>query len=191
MLKSPTHPSKAALEGRGVISPKAGEGRDKRGGTGSYRAREGSDPRTSSSERKDAQERQKTAHGGKGNKHEGSTANKARQHTGIPPNSLCMNGSMLCALLIYNASLNSCCYFSLSLGPEDILPYSRPQFPTVNSPRDPSSSSSMSSRGSGGRRRGEGGRRNPADMGLNTTGAFQPGDEELEVQTALKYTSKP
>ncbi|TMS07520.1 Roundabout-like protein 1, partial [Larimichthys crocea] len=145
VLKSPTHPSKAALEGRGVISPKAGEGRDKRGGTGSYRPREGSDPRTGSSERKDAQERQKTAHGGKGNKHEGSSANKARQHAGS----------------------------------EDILPYSRPQFPTVNSPRDPSSSSSMSSRGSGGRRR-EGGRRNPADMGLNTTGAFQPGDEELE-----------
>ncbi|XP_073347126.1 roundabout homolog 1 isoform X3 [Pagrus major] len=147
VLKSPTHPSKAALEGRGVISPKAGEGRDKRGGTGSYRPREGSDPRTSSSERKDAQERQKTGHGGKGNKHEGSTANKARQHAGS----------------------------------EDIQPYSRPQFPTVNSPRDPSSSSSMSSRGSGGRRRGEGGRRNPADMGLNTTGAFQPGDEELEM----------
>nr|XP_033486978.1 roundabout homolog 1 isoform X5 [Epinephelus lanceolatus] len=148
VLKSPTHPSKAALEGRGVISPKAGEaGRDKRGGTVGYRPREGSDTRTSSSERKDAQERQKSAHGGKGNKHEGSTANKARQHAGS----------------------------------EDIMPYSRPQFPTVNSPRDPSSSSSMSSRGSGGRRRGEGGRRNPADMGLNTTGAFQPGDEELEM----------
>uniref|UniRef100_A0AAQ5Y2H9 Roundabout, axon guidance receptor, homolog 1 (Drosophila) n=1 Tax=Amphiprion ocellaris TaxID=80972 RepID=A0AAQ5Y2H9_AMPOC len=148
VLKSPTHPSKVALEGRGVISPKAGEGRDKRGGTGGYRPREGSDTRTSSSERKDAQDRQKTAHGGKGNKHEGSTANKARQHA------------------------------------EDILPYSRPQFPTVNSPRDPSSSSSMSSRGSGGRRRGEGGRRNPADLGLNTSGAFQPGDEELEVQNS-------
>ncbi|KAM3875097.1 roundabout homolog 1 [Diretmus argenteus] len=150
VLKSPTHPSKAALEGRGVMSPKANEGRDKRGGSVGYRPREGSDPRTSSSERRDAQERQKTAHGGKGNKHEGSTASKARQHPGS----------------------------------EDILPYSRPQFPTVNSPRDPSSSSSMSSRGSGGRRRGEGGpgsRRNPADMGLNTTGAFQPGDEDLEV----------
>lgn len=80
---------------------------------------------------------------------------------------------------------------SLSQGPEDILPYSRPQFPTVNSPRDPSSSSSMSSRGSGGRRRGEGGRRNPADMGHNTTGAFQPGDEELEVQPLIKYTYYP
>uniref|UniRef100_A0A3Q3EDZ7 Roundabout, axon guidance receptor, homolog 1 (Drosophila) n=1 Tax=Labrus bergylta TaxID=56723 RepID=A0A3Q3EDZ7_9LABR len=136
VLKSPTHPSKAALEGRGVVSPKTGEGRDKRGGTGSYRPRDGSDTRTSSSERKDAQERQKTAHGGKGNKHEGSMANKARQHAGS----------------------------------EDILPYSRPH-----------SSSSMSSRGSGGRRRGEGGRRNPADMGHNTTGAFAPGDEELEM----------
>uniref|UniRef100_A0A667WTZ1 Roundabout guidance receptor 1 n=1 Tax=Myripristis murdjan TaxID=586833 RepID=A0A667WTZ1_9TELE len=158
VLKSPTHPSKAALEGRGVISPKASEGRDKRGGSGGYRPREGSDPRTSSSERRDAQERQKTAHGGKGNKHEGSTANKARQH------------------------------------PEDILPYSRPQFPTVNSPRDPSSSSSMSSRGSGGRRRGEGGpggRRNPADMGLNTTGAFQPGDEDLEVRGDTQAMPQP
>ncbi|XP_047195534.1 roundabout homolog 1 isoform X6 [Hippoglossus stenolepis] len=146
-LKSPTHPSKAALEGRGVVSPKTGEGRDKRGATGGYRPREGSDPRTSSSERKEAQERQKTAHGEKGNRHESSTASKARQHAGS----------------------------------EDILPYNRPQFPTVNSPRDPSSSSSMSSRGSGGRRRGEGGRRNQADMGLITTGALQPGDEELEM----------
>uniref|UniRef100_A0A8D2ZVE8 Roundabout, axon guidance receptor, homolog 1 (Drosophila) n=1 Tax=Scophthalmus maximus TaxID=52904 RepID=A0A8D2ZVE8_SCOMX len=147
VLKSPTHPSKAALEGRGVISPKAGEGRDRRGGTGGCRPREGSDPRTNSSERKDAQERQKTSHGEKGNRHEGSTASKARQYAGS----------------------------------EDILPYSRPQFPTVNCPRDPSSSSSMSSRGSGGRRRGEGGRRNPADMGLITAGALQPGDEELEM----------
>uniref|UniRef100_A0A3P9JGK6 Roundabout, axon guidance receptor, homolog 1 (Drosophila) n=1 Tax=Oryzias latipes TaxID=8090 RepID=A0A3P9JGK6_ORYLA len=64
---------------------------------------------------------------------------------------------------------------------EDILPYSRPQFPGVNSPRDPSSSSSMSSRGSGGRRR-EGSRRNPAEMGLNSSGAFHPGHDELEVQ---------
>ncbi|XP_053728756.1 roundabout homolog 1 isoform X5 [Synchiropus splendidus] len=142
VLKSPTHPSKAGLEGRGVISPKAGEGRDKRGGSGGYRQRDGSDTRNSSSERKDMQERQKNAHSAKGNKHDGS---KARQHGGS----------------------------------EDIPPYSRPQFPIVNSPRDPSSSSSMSSRGSGGRRRGEGGRRNPADAGLNATGAF--GDEELEM----------
>uniref|UniRef100_A0A3P8NG79 Roundabout, axon guidance receptor, homolog 1 (Drosophila) n=1 Tax=Astatotilapia calliptera TaxID=8154 RepID=A0A3P8NG79_ASTCA len=77
-------------------------------------------------------------------------------------------------------------YCSLFIGSEDIMPYSRPQFPTVNSPRDPSSSSSMSSRGSGGRRRGEGGRRNPADMGLNTSRAFQPGDEEIEVKGSLR-----
>ncbi|PWA22047.1 hypothetical protein CCH79_00010260 [Gambusia affinis] len=143
VLKSPTHPSKAALEGRGVISPKAGEGRDKRGGV--YRPQEGSDPRTSSSERKDAQDRQKTAHGGKGNKPESSTASKARQKT------------------------------------EDVLPYSRPQFPTVNSPRDPSSSSSMSSRGSGGRRRGEGARRNPGDLVVNNSVAFHQAEEELEA----------
>ncbi|XP_014857196.1 PREDICTED: roundabout homolog 1 isoform X4 [Poecilia mexicana] len=143
VLKSPTHPSKAALEGRGVISPKAGEGRDKRGG--GYRPQEGSDPRTSSSERKDAQDRQKTAHGGKGNKSESSTANKTRQNT------------------------------------EDVLPYSRPQFPTVNSTRDPSSSSSMSSRGSGGRRRGEGARRNPGDLVVNNSVAFHQAEEELEM----------
>ncbi|XP_017163590.1 roundabout homolog 1 [Poecilia reticulata] len=143
VLKSPTHPSKVALEGRGVISPKAGEGRDKRGG--GYRPQEGSDPRTSSSERKDAQDRQKTAHGGKGNKPESSTANKARQNT------------------------------------EDVLPYSRPQFPTVNSPRDPSSSSSMSSRGSGGRRRGEGARRNPGDLVINNSVAYHQAEEELEM----------
>lgn len=82
VLKSPTHPSKVALEGRGVISPKAGEGRDKKGGTGVYRPRDGSDHRTSSSERKDTQEKQRTTHGGKGNKHEGSAIIKARQHAG-------------------------------------------------------------------------------------------------------------
>ncbi|XP_034147547.1 roundabout homolog 1 isoform X1 [Esox lucius] len=153
-LKSPTHPSKTALEGRGVLSPKAGEGRERRGGSGGgYRPREGSDTRTSSSERREDQDRPKTSRGGKGSKYEGSSGNsKARQHP----------------------------------GPEDILPYSRPSFPTVHTPRDrdPSSSSSMSSRGSGGRRRGEGvlgARRNPNDMSLNTMGAFQPEDEDLEM----------
>ncbi|XP_055735660.1 roundabout homolog 1-like isoform X2 [Salvelinus fontinalis] len=146
-LKSPTHPSKTALEARGMMSPKAGEGRDRRGGSGGgYRPREESDPRTSSSERRETQDRQKIPRAGKGNKQEGGST-KARQHP----------------------------------GPEDILPYSRPSFPTVHSPRDrdPSSSSSMSSRGSGGRRRVEGGpvaRRNPNDMG-----AFQPGDDDLEM----------
>lgn len=168
-----------------MISPKAGEGRDRRGGTGACRPREVSDTRTSSSERKEAQERQKTTHGGRGNKHEGSTAIKARQHAG----KFEMMGIHQCFVS---------CFFYLnrpqiplnfsSFLDDDIMPYSRPQFPTVNSPRDPSSSSSMSSRGSGGRRRGEGGRRNAADMGHNTTGAFQPGDEELEVKTVFLKT---
>ncbi|XP_034024256.1 LOW QUALITY PROTEIN: roundabout homolog 1 [Thalassophryne amazonica] len=149
VLKSPTHPSKVALEGRGVVPSKASEGRDRRGGSGGSRPREGSDPRTSSNERKYLEERKKTANGGKGSKHESSTAGKTHQQPGT----------------------------------EDIMPYSRPQFPIVNSPRDPSSSSSMSSRGSGGRRREgrPGGRRNPADMGLHTSGAFQQGDEDLQM----------
>ncbi|XP_030647958.1 roundabout homolog 1 [Chanos chanos] len=69
---------------------------------------------------------------------------------------------------------------------EDIPPYSRPSFPSVQSQRDtvPSSSSSMSSRGSGNRRRGEGpqgGRRNPSDAALPSIGAFQNEEEELEL----------
>ncbi|KAJ8280156.1 hypothetical protein GJAV_G00051180 [Gymnothorax javanicus] len=157
VLKSPTHPAKLVPEGRGVVSPKMGCGDtrgesrgDRRAGTGGGRSRDGSDPRTSSAERREAQERQKNPRGGKGGKHEGS--GKARSHPGS----------------------------------EDILPYSRPSFPAVQTPRDrdPSSSSSMSSKGSGGRRRGEGGmsggRRNPSDHGLSTV-AFQPGEDDLEL----------
>ncbi|KAG7471253.1 hypothetical protein MATL_G00122480 [Megalops atlanticus] len=163
VLKSPSHPAKLAQEGRGAAVQKmggaesrGGEGRDRRagtgGGAGGSRPRDGSDPRTSSSERREAQERQKAGRGGKGAKQEASSSAKARQNPGS----------------------------------EDIPPYSRPSFPAVQSPRDrdPSSSSSMSSRGSGGRRRGEGppgARRNPADMGLNTIGAFQPGEDDLEL----------
>uniref|UniRef100_A0A7N5ZXE7 Roundabout, axon guidance receptor, homolog 1 (Drosophila) n=1 Tax=Anabas testudineus TaxID=64144 RepID=A0A7N5ZXE7_ANATE len=158
VLKSPTHPSKVALEGRGVISPKAGEGRDKRGGTGGYRTREALPTRHANTQ----------------------VRTQVLQEVQCDGGFISSDHSRLNS---YNCSL--------SQGPEDILPYSRPQFPTVNSPRDPSSSSSMSSRGSGGRRRGEGGRRNPADMGHNTTGAFQPGDEELEVQPLIKYTYYP
>ncbi|XP_077578451.1 roundabout homolog 1 [Stigmatopora nigra] len=141
VLKSPTHPSKVTLDGRGVVSPKSGDSRDKRGGVGAggYRVKEGSDPRNSSSERREAQERQKV-HGSKGGQ-------RGRQQAGT----------------------------------EDILPYSRPQFPVVNSPRDPSSSSSMSSRGSGGRRRGEGVHRNLADVNPGTTGGLQAANEELEM----------
>uniref|UniRef100_A0A8C4U6Y0 Roundabout guidance receptor 1 n=1 Tax=Falco tinnunculus TaxID=100819 RepID=A0A8C4U6Y0_FALTI len=64
---------------------------------------------------------------------------------------------------------------------EDILPYSRPTFPTSNNPRDPSSSSSMSSRGSGGRQRADQAniaRRNVAEM--QVLGAYEQGEEEEE-----------
>ncbi|XP_031427685.1 roundabout homolog 1-like isoform X1 [Clupea harengus] len=69
---------------------------------------------------------------------------------------------------------------------EDIPPYSRPNFPSLQGQREggPSSSGSMSSRSSGGRRRAEGGpgsRRNPSDAGLPSLGPFQPEEEELEL----------
>ncbi|XP_043115013.1 roundabout homolog 1 isoform X1 [Puntigrus tetrazona] len=154
MLKSPTHPAKTIPEGpRGAMSPRSSsaDGKDKR--TASGRPRDGSDTRTSSSERREGQDVQKGQRSGKSSKQDAGAGHKSRQHPGS----------------------------------EDILPYSRPSFPAVHSPRgerDPSSSSSLSSRGSGGRRRGEGApgaRRNPADVGLNTIGAFQTGGEELEM----------
>ncbi|XP_072477732.1 roundabout homolog 1 isoform X5 [Notamacropus eugenii] len=64
---------------------------------------------------------------------------------------------------------------------EDILPYCRPTFPTSNNPRDPSSSSSMSSRGSGRQRdQANVGRRNIAEM--QVLGAYEKevDNEELE-----------
>ncbi|XP_059369917.1 roundabout homolog 1-like isoform X3 [Carassius carassius] len=158
MLKSPTHPAKTILEGpRGAMPPRSSsaDGKDKRTGSGGPRPRDGSDTRTSSSERREGHEDvQKGQRTGKSSKQDAGAGHKSRQHPGS----------------------------------EDILPYSRPSFPAVHSPRgerDPSSSSSLSSRGSGGRRRGEGApgaRRNPADVGLNTIGSFQTGGEELEVR---------
>uniref|UniRef100_A0A8C1LD81 Roundabout, axon guidance receptor, homolog 1 (Drosophila) n=1 Tax=Cyprinus carpio TaxID=7962 RepID=A0A8C1LD81_CYPCA len=157
MLKSPTHPAKTIPEGpRGAMAPRSSsaDGKDKRTGSGGPRPRDGSDNRTSSSERREGQDLQKGQRTGKSSKQDASAGHKSRQHPGS----------------------------------EDILPYSRPSFPAVHSPRgerDPSSSSSLSSRGSGGRRRGEGApgaRRNPADVGLSTIGAFQTGGEELEVR---------
>ncbi|XP_060753757.1 roundabout homolog 1 isoform X3 [Neoarius graeffei] len=142
MLKSPTHPAKAAAEtGRRSSSAESRDKRDKK-------PRDASDTKTSSSERRDAQERQKAQRAAKSSKPEPSAGRQ---------------------------------------DPEDIVPYSRPSFPAVHSPRgdkEPSSSSSMSSRGSGGRRRGEGvsgSHRNPAEISLNTVGAFQPGEEQLEM----------
>ncbi|XP_037122884.1 roundabout homolog 1 isoform X5 [Syngnathus acus] len=138
VLKSPAHPSKVGPEGRGLVSPKSGEKRGPTAAVG-FRPKEGTEPRTCSSERREAQERQK-AQGGKG-------GHRGRQQPGT----------------------------------EDILPYSRPQFPALSGPREPSSSSSMSSRGSGGRRRGDAGHRNPADLSLSTAAAFQATNEELEM----------
>ncbi|KAG9486156.1 hypothetical protein GDO78_008960 [Eleutherodactylus coqui] len=65
---------------------------------------------------------------------------------------------------------------------EDILPYCKPTFPTSNVPRDPSSSSSMSSRGSGGRRRTDQatGRRNAAEMQL--LGTYERTFDEDEIE---------
>lgn len=76
---------------------------------------------------------------------------------------------------------------------EDILPYCRPTFPTSNNPRDPSSSSSMSSRGSGSRQREQGnvGRRNIAEM--QVLGGYERGEdnnEELEVSITFFQVSQ-
>ncbi|XP_013919501.1 PREDICTED: roundabout homolog 1 isoform X3 [Thamnophis sirtalis] len=67
--------------------------------------------------------------------------------------------------------------------PEDILPYCRPTFPTSNNTRDPSSSSSMSSRGSGNRQKAEQAnlsRRNIAEM--QVFGTYEQGEDEDELQ---------
>ncbi|KAM3836826.1 roundabout homolog 1 [Vipera latastei] len=66
--------------------------------------------------------------------------------------------------------------------PEDILPYCRPTFPTSNT-RDPSSSSSMSSRGSGSRQKAEQAnlsRRNIAEM--QVFGTYEQGEDEDDLQ---------
>ncbi|XP_078416540.1 roundabout homolog 1 isoform X3 [Cetorhinus maximus] len=72
---------------------------------------------------------------------------------------------------------------------EDVLPYSRPTFPSAQNPREPSSSSSMSSRGSGGRRRAEqaipgsstgASRRNPSEAGLQEMGTYECEEEDFE-----------
>ncbi|XP_015679605.1 roundabout homolog 1 [Protobothrops mucrosquamatus] len=66
--------------------------------------------------------------------------------------------------------------------PEDILPYCRPTFPTSNT-RDPSSSSSMSSRGSGSKQKAEQAnlsRRNIAEM--QVFGTYEQGEDEDDLQ---------
>ncbi|XP_069748530.1 roundabout homolog 1 [Narcine bancroftii] len=75
------------------------------------------------------------------------------------------------------------------VGVEDVLPYSRPTFPSAQNPREPSSSSSVSSRGSGGRRRGEQvvpgnvtgpSRRLASEAGLLEMGMHECDEEEFE-----------
>lgn len=233
MLKSLTHPAKAAAEtGRRSSSAESRDKRDKK-------PRDASDTKTSSSERRDAQERQKAQRAGKSSKPEPSAGrqdpgiakvlqnfypiysihsmennqqrsgmtwldvkqsyccvspnddNSQVSESGIKPlkNVTRLKINTICVTLMVN-SLSCDCRLMCArcCASEDIVPYSRPSFPAVHSPRgdkEPSSSSSMSSRGSGGRRRGEGvsgSHRNPAEISLNTVGAFQPGEEQLEVR---------
>ncbi|MGH0162867.1 UNVERIFIED_CONTAM: hypothetical protein FKN15_043762 [Acipenser sinensis] len=158
-IKSPTHLTKSLLEGRPMMSSKLASA-EQRGDRSAERRggnypRQHSDGRTSSTECRVSQERQRESksRGSRAARHEG-TPGKARQHP----------------------------------GPEDILPYNRPTFPTAHNPRDPSSSSSMSSRGSGGRRRADqtsAGRRNPSDAGLQGLGTFEQEDDELEVDSSF------
>ncbi|XP_018586176.2 roundabout homolog 1-like isoform X3 [Scleropages formosus] len=98
----------------------------------------------------EAHERHRSSRGARAASQESGTGNQAWQHQGV----------------------------------EDIPPYSRPSFPPTASSRerdrDPSSSGSMSSRGSGGRRRGEGStglRRNPTDPGI--TFQLEEGDPQM------------
>ncbi|MGH0129896.1 UNVERIFIED_CONTAM: hypothetical protein FKN15_029238 [Acipenser sinensis] len=158
-IKSPTHLTKSLLEGRPMMSSKLASA-EQRGDRSAERRggnypRQHSDGRTSSTECRVSQERQRESksRGSRAARHEG-TPGKARQHP----------------------------------GPEDILPYNRPTFPTAHNPRDPSSSSSMSSRGSGGRRRADqtsAGLRNPSDAGLQGLGTFEQEDDELEVDSSF------
>lgn len=91
---------------------------------------------------------------------------------------------------MYNGVHNALIIFHYT---EDILPYCRPTFPTSNNPRDPSSSSSMSSRGSGSRQREQAnvGRRNIAEM--QVLGGYERGEdnnEELEVSIIIFQVSQ-
>lgn len=197
MLKSPTHPAKAAAEtGKRSSSAESREKKDKK-------PRDASDTKTSSSECRDAQERQRAQRAAKPSKSEPS-AGRQDPGTTLPRQSPFLvplikhKGAQTWELILTRGwkpyclshtdrKINSSvCFLLVCCSSEDIVPYSRPSFPAVHSPRgerEPSSSGSMSSRGSGGRRRGEGAsgsHRNPAEISLNTVGAF--GEEQLEVR---------
>uniref|UniRef100_A0A7M4F3H4 Roundabout guidance receptor 1 n=1 Tax=Crocodylus porosus TaxID=8502 RepID=A0A7M4F3H4_CROPO len=157
-IKSPTAQSKSQLEVRPVMLPKLAsiEPRTDRSGErkgASYKGREGADGRQHSDMRANSGERRESQEQQNDGKLRG---NKAVKREGTPAKTHLLQ--------------------------EDILPYSRPTFPTSNNPRDPSSSSSMSSRGSGGRQRADQtniARRNIAEM--QVLGAYErEEDEELE-----------
>ncbi|XP_072202600.1 roundabout homolog 1 isoform X6 [Excalfactoria chinensis] len=154
-IKSPTAQSKAQLEVRPVMLPKLAsiEPRTDRSAERkgvSYKGRDGVDGRQHSDMRTNSGERRESQEQQGDGKVRGS---KAPKREGAPAKTHLLQ--------------------------EDILPYSRPTFPTSNNPRDPSSSSSMSSRGSGGRQRTDQAniaRRNVAEM--QVLGAYEQGEEE-------------
>lgn len=158
-IKSPTVPSKAQLEVRPVMVPKLPciEARTDRSSDrkgGNYKGREVLDGRQVADMRTNPGEPREAQEQQNDGKGRGNKAAKRD----LPP-------------------------AKTHLIQEDILPYCRPTFPTSNNPRDPSSSSSMSSRGSGSRQREQAnvGRRNIAEM--QVLGAYERGEdnnEELE-----------
>ncbi|XP_064499152.1 roundabout homolog 1 isoform X6 [Pseudopipra pipra] len=158
-IKSPTAQSKSQLEVRPVMLPKLAsiEARTDRSAErkgASYKGRDGMDGRQHSDVRTNSGERREPQEQQSDGKLRG---NKAPKRDGTPAKTHLLQ--------------------------EDILPYSRPTFPTSNNPRDPSSSSSMSSRGSGGRQRADQvnlARRNVAEM--QVLGAYEQGEEEEEEE---------
>ncbi|XP_039388372.1 roundabout homolog 1 isoform X8 [Mauremys reevesii] len=158
-IKSPTAQSKSQLEVRPVMLPKLAsieprtDWSSERKGA-SYKGREGADGRQHSDVRTNSGERRELQEQQNDGKLRGI---KAAKREGTPAKTHLLQ--------------------------EDILPYCRPTFPTSNNPRDPSSSSSMSSRGSGGRQRADQtniGRRNAAEMQI--LGAYEQGEEEEELE---------
>lgn len=155
-IKSPTVQSKAQLEARPIMGPKLAsiEARTDRSSDrkgGSYKGREALDGRQVADLRTNPGDPREAQE--QPNEGKGRGTKTAKRD--LPP-------------------------AKTHLIQEDILPYCRPTFPTSNNPRDPSSSSSMSSRGSGSRQREQAnvGRRNMAEM--QVLGGFERGDENNE-----------
>ncbi|XP_043928376.1 roundabout homolog 1 isoform X1 [Protopterus annectens] len=160
-VKSPTVHSKSQLESRSLMSTRlpltdqrADRSAEKKGAC--YMGREAADTRQHSDGRNSSSERKDSQERQGEGKVRGT---KSTKREGAPGRTRTQQGA------------------------EDILPYSRPTFPTSHSPRDPSSSSSMSSRGSGGRRREDqvqAGRRNAAEMQVLGTYEQEEDEDELE-----------